>query len=174
MALRFGNTTITRVIYNRPSAGISRELDVVRYSRGGSTTTVFEATPLQFSGDTNVSAVIPSGRSVVELGITIFQNGTYDLFYGYVVGQGSYSRQRVGGGTWIKGSPISNPVAAGYEAGYAPYPNNVTSYNRLDSDRSFYRAQNGNNQSLLFQVRIRNRSNTSENRSQTFTITVSQ
>lgn len=174
MTLRFGNTTVTRVIYNKPSAGISRELDVLRYAGGGSTTTVFESTPLAFSGDTNVSAVVPSGRSVVQLGITIFRDGTYDLFYGYVTGQGSYSRQRVGGGTWINDSPISNSVAAGYEVGYAPYPNNVYSYSRLDSDRSFFRDQNGNNQSLLFQVRVRDRSNTSNSRSQTFTIAVSQ
>lgn len=129
---------------------------------------------IEFSGDTDVSAVVPSGRTVVQLGIAIFRDGTYELFYDYVLGQGSSSRQRVGEGAWINDSPISNSVAAGYEAGYAPYPNNVSSYSRLDSDRPFYRTQSGNNQSLLFQVRVRDRSNTSNSRSQTFTITVSQ
>lgn len=63
MPLIFGNTGITRVIYKKPSAGITRDLEALRYAKDQVVRTVWQPLTIEFSGPTNYRADARSNDS---------------------------------------------------------------------------------------------------------------
>src|SRR5690554_2456258 len=113
MTLRFGNTTVTRVIYKKPSSGISRELDVLRYARGGSTTTVFERNqnPVEFSGAYNHVATYSGTNTIQRIGVRVLPNGRVQHMY-LTAGQFGSDTHTHNMGGWIRDFPISESAGA--------------------------------------------------------------
>lgn len=91
-----------------------------------------ELPAIEYTGSSSVTITAPQGRSIVQVGLRVNPDGTYDYFYTSVNNfTGSYGTAFVNIGRWVSDAYYSEEMGSKYEAGFAKYPAEVTAYSPL-------------------------------------------
>lgn len=123
---------------------------------------------LGFDGPNNVTHTIPFGEALQNVGIKIIPSGAFNLFYGRVVGQGSYGEVSIPGGEgrWTS-NILTSSEASQYEvsfstaSGYTPITDIITHH-----VNTTYNVNTG------FTVWIRKRSDTDDSITRAFRVLI--